>query len=94
MSAVIELNQIRQHYGRLQVLHDVSWSLQAGEIMGLFGHNGAGKTTTVRLILGLIRPTSGQLKVLGGPAWKPCSTLPVLRVRRSARSVSCWNRWA
>lgn len=68
MSAVIELNQIRQHYGKLQVLHDVSWSLGTGEIMGLFGHNGAGKTTTVRLILGLIRPTSGELKVLGGQA--------------------------
>ena len=68
MTAVVELNQVSQHYGKLQVLHDISWSLQPGEIMGLFGHNGAGKTTTIRLILGLIRPSGGELKVLGGQA--------------------------
>lgn len=68
MSAVVELNQVCQHYGKFQVLHDISWNLQPGEIMGLFGHNGAGKTTTVRLILGLIRHSSGELKVLGGQA--------------------------
>ena len=68
MSAVVELNQVCQHYGKFQVLHDISWNLQPGEIMGLFGHNGAGKTTTVRLILGLIQHSSGELKVLGGQA--------------------------
>lgn len=71
MSAVVELEQVQQHYGKLQVLHDVSWQLQPGEIMGLFGHNGAGKTTTVRLILGLIRHSSGVLNVLGGQAQDP-----------------------
>lgn len=68
MSAVVELKQVQQHYGKLQVLHDISWDLQPGEIMGLFGHNGAGKTTTVRLILGLIRHSGGELRVLGGDA--------------------------
>lgn len=68
MTAVVELNQVSQHYGKLQVLHEISWSLQPGEIMGLFGHNGAGKTTSIRLILGLIRPSGGELKVLGGQA--------------------------
>ena len=68
MSNVVELEQVQQYYGKLQVLHDMSWQLQAGEIMGLFGHNGAGKTTTVRLILGLIRESGGKVRVLGGDA--------------------------
>lgn len=71
MTAVVELNQVTQHYGKLQVLHGISWTLQPGEIMGLFGHNGAGKTTSIRLILGLIRPSGGELKVLGGQAHDP-----------------------
>lgn len=68
MNNVVELEQVQLHFGKLKVLHDMSWQLQAGEIMGLFGHNGAGKTTSVRLILGLIRQSSGQVKVLGGEA--------------------------
>ncbi len=68
MNNVVELDQVQLHFGKLKVLHDMSWQLQAGEIMGLFGHNGAGKTTSVRLILGLIRQSSGQVKVLGGEA--------------------------
>lgn len=68
MTTVVELEQIQQYYGSLQVLHDMSWQLKAGEIMGLFGHNGAGKTTTVRLILGLIRESAGGVRVLGGEA--------------------------
>src|SRR5690554_1074064 len=66
MTVVVELKQVRQSYGDLRVLHDVSLRLKAGEVMGLFGHNGAGKTTTVRLILGLINASAGEVRVLGG----------------------------
>lgn len=66
MTVVVELKQVRQSYGDLRVLHDVSLQLKAGEVMGLFGHNGAGKTTTVRLILGLINASAGEVRVLGG----------------------------
>ena len=68
MTQVVELQQVQQSYGELQVLHDMNWQLGSGEVMGLFGHNGAGKTTTVRLILGLISASSGQVRVLGGDA--------------------------
>ncbi len=68
MTLVVELEQVQQSYGQLQVLHDMTWQLHAGEVMGLFGHNGAGKTTTVRLILGLINASSGKVRVLGGDA--------------------------
>lgn len=68
MTVVVELNQVQQSYGDLQVLHDMTWQLNAGEVLGLFGHNGAGKTTTVRLILGLIQASAGKVQVLGGRA--------------------------
>jgi len=68
MTVVVELKQVQQSYGDLQVLHDMNWQLRAGEVLGLFGHNGAGKTTTVRLILGLIQASSGEVRVLGGEA--------------------------
>lgn len=65
---VVELKNVRQKYGQMLVLDDNSWQLGAGQVLGLFGHNGAGKTTTVRLILGLIEESAGQVKVLGGSA--------------------------
>ncbi|QEY58287.1 ABC transporter ATP-binding protein [Pseudomonas sp. C27(2019)] len=63
---VVELKNVQQKYGKMLVLDDNSWQLGAGQVLGLFGHNGAGKTTTVRLILGLIEESAGQVKVLGG----------------------------
>lgn len=63
---VVELKNVQQKYGKMLVLDDNSWQLGAGQVLGLFGHNGAGKTTTVRLILGLIKESAGQVKVLGG----------------------------
>ena len=50
---------------RTCVLQGVSLTVNAGETYGLLGPNGAGKTTTLKLLLGLTRPTSGTLKVLG-----------------------------
>lgn len=50
------------------VLSDVSLSVTKGEIFGFLGHNGAGKTTTMKILLGLLRPTSGRVDVLGATA--------------------------
>ncbi|WP_300657518.1 ABC transporter ATP-binding protein [Pseudomonas sp.] len=61
----VEIEGVRQHYDRLTVLHDLSLCLGEGEVLGLFGHNGAGKTTTMKLILGLLQPSEGQVRVLG-----------------------------
>lgn len=58
----------RRHLGRTTLtrgIDDVSFSLASGEIFGLLGLNGSGKTTTIKLLLGLLRPTSGRLAVLG-----------------------------
>ncbi|MDT8390406.1 MAG: ABC transporter ATP-binding protein [Lentisphaeria bacterium] len=54
-----------------QGLHDLSLSIEQGEIFGFLGPNGAGKTTTIKLLLGLMKPTAGDLLVLGGKPAEP-----------------------
>src|SRR5207237_3734989 len=51
--------------GTLTAVHNLSFAVEAGEIYGLLGPNGAGKTTTLRMLLGLLRPTSGQASIAG-----------------------------
>ena len=61
----IRLESLSKHYGDVTANDDVSFTLESGEIFGYLGPNGAGKTTTIRLLLGLIKPTSGTAEVLG-----------------------------
>jgi len=63
--ATVELCAVDKFYGKSQVLSNMTLSLQAGEVLGLFGHNGAGKSTMMKLILGLIEPDAGSVKALG-----------------------------
>ena len=53
---------------RVRVLHELGLEVQAGEVFGFLGPNGAGKTTTLKLLTGLIHPTTGSATVLGEPA--------------------------
>ncbi len=62
---VIETNALTKFYGRARGIKDISLSVEQGDFFGFIGPNGAGKSTTIRLLLGLIRPTSGSAKVLG-----------------------------
>jgi ABC-2 type transport system ATP-binding protein len=62
---VIEVNALTKKFGREPVLKGIDLAVQKGEVFGFLGPNGAGKTTTMRLILGLLAPTSGQALVLG-----------------------------
>jgi ABC-type branched-subunit amino acid transport system ATPase component len=64
---LVELRGIHAGYGGIEVLHGVDLAVPAGSVTALLGPNGAGKTTTVRLLLGLIRPTSGTATVGGLP---------------------------
>lgn len=61
----VEIQGVSQRYGSMTVLHDLHLSLGEGEVLGLFGHNGAGKTTSMKLILGLLAPSLGEVRVLG-----------------------------
>lgn len=61
----VSLNAVSKSYGSETVVSDVSLNIQAGECVVLVGHNGAGKTTLMKLMLGLTRPTTGSVEVLG-----------------------------
>jgi len=63
---VIHFDRVSKRYADAVALNDVSLSLTGGEVIGLLGPNGAGKTTLMRVILGLVQPTSGVATVLGG----------------------------
>ncbi|GIE78436.1 ABC transporter [Actinoplanes philippinensis] len=65
MDDVIVLDQLTKTYGRRRGLAGLTLRVHAGEVLGFLGPNGAGKSTTIRLLLDLIRPTSGTLRVLG-----------------------------
>ncbi len=63
--AIARLNSVTKRYGQVTALDSFSLSLHAGEVVALLGPNGAGKTTAVRLLLGLISPNAGSVRVLG-----------------------------
>jgi ABC-2 type transport system ATP-binding protein len=62
---VIEVSNLRKQYGQRVAVHDVSFTVERGEIFGILGPNGAGKTTTVECVEGLRRPDGGTTRVLG-----------------------------
>jgi branched-chain amino acid transport system ATP-binding protein len=62
---MLELKSVRAGYGTFQALFDVSLEVRRGEAVGVIGPNGAGKTTLMRVVSGLIRPTSGSLVMEG-----------------------------
>lgn len=62
---MIKLAAVHKHYRHVHALKGIDLELNAGEVLGLFGHNGAGKTTTIKLILGLIQASSGAVQVMG-----------------------------
>jgi len=62
---VLELDSVTAGYGRTTVLRDVSFSVEPGTVTAMLGPNGAGKTTVLRTASGLVRPTSGQVRIDG-----------------------------
>lgn len=65
MSPAIELTRLRKQYGRRTAVDSLDLRIEPGTVFGLIGPNGAGKTTTLRMILDIIRPTAGAIRVLG-----------------------------
>ncbi len=62
---MIEVDHLTKHYGTFVAVDDLSFTVAAGEIVGLVGPNGAGKTTTLRCLVGILRPTTGTVRIGG-----------------------------
>ena len=62
---VLSVSHLRKIYGTTTAVDDVSFDIAPGEIVGLLGPNGAGKTTTINMILGVLEPTSGSIRIEG-----------------------------
>lgn len=65
MGVVLEVKDVKKHIGKRQIIKGISFDIKEGEIFGFLGPNGAGKTTTIRMLVGLIAPNSGSIKIMG-----------------------------
>ncbi|MFZ0815234.1 MAG: ABC transporter ATP-binding protein [Candidatus Sulfotelmatobacter sp.] len=70
-TVVASLEAVSQNYGEVRALRNVNFTVGAGQVVALLGPNGAGKTTAVKLMLGLLQPTSGKVRVFGGDPTSP-----------------------
>jgi len=62
---MIEVHNVTKYYGQVRALHNVSFSVKTGEVVGLLGPNGSGKTTLMRILTGFFPPTEGKVVVAG-----------------------------
>ena len=84
---MIEATHLTKRYGTKTAVNDVSFSLRPGQVTGFLGPNGAGKSTTMRMLVGLDRPTSGSITVLGKPYAEHRNPLSVVGALLDAKGV-------
>jgi ABC-2 type transport system ATP-binding protein len=62
---IIKIKDLKKFFGEVKAVNGISFEVHQGEVFGLLGPNGAGKTTTIKLLLGLLEPTEGEMNVFG-----------------------------
>ena len=95
MTKLLEVRNLDPHVRRAQAVAGVSFSVRAGELLGLIGPNGAGKSTLYNLIAGAIAPTSGEIVFKGRSVagWKPYRRrAPASRARFRSPSLIVTSR--
>lgn len=70
MYKLVEVKGLQKNFGQFQALKDISFEVNAGEVLGYIGPNGAGKSTTIRILLGIIRATQGKVQIFGKDVWQ------------------------
>ncbi len=63
--SILEITRVSKRFGPRTIIQDLSLTVEAGTVFGFLGPNGAGKTTTIRLITGILRPTTGSIRIAG-----------------------------
>lgn len=70
MTKIVEVQGLQKKFGKVQALSDVTFTVEAGEVVGFIGPNGAGKSTTIRILLGIIKRDAGNAEIFGKDVWK------------------------
>ncbi|KAF1305157.1 ABC transporter ATP-binding protein [Candidatus Enterococcus willemsii] len=70
MTEVVKIQGLQKKFGKTLALSDVTFSVNAGEVVGFIGPNGAGKSTTIRTLLGIINRNAGDVQIFGKDVWK------------------------
>lgn len=75
MESAISISGLHKSFGRTHALDGLDLTVDRGDVHGFLGPNGAGKTTTLRILLGLLRPDAGTVRLLGGDPWRDAVAL-------------------
>lgn len=70
MEEIIKVEGLQKKFGKFTALHNVTFTVKAGEVVGFIGPNGAGKSTTIRTLLGIINRDGGEARIFGKDVWK------------------------
>ncbi len=65
MNTIVSVKNLSKNFNEIKAVNDLSFSVEKGQVYGFLGQNGAGKSTTIRMLLTLIKPTSGQIEIFG-----------------------------
>ena len=90
--SVVAVDGLTKRYGSAVAVDSVSFDVPAGEVIGLLGPNGAGKTTAMKMLLGLVKPTSGRASVLGAEPGSPEFAHAIQRVGALIESPALYER--
>ena len=63
MTYLVEVRELKKNYSSKEAVKNISFNIKENEILGLLGPNGSGKTTTIGMLLGLLKPSAGQIKI-------------------------------
>lgn len=92
MSNVIEVTNLSKNFGEIKAVDNISFAIEKGEIFGFLGPNGAGKTTTIRCLMDFIRPSSGNISIMGFDSQKDSARIKK-QIGYLSGNVKLYNGW-
>lgn len=90
MNEIVKVQGLQKKFGKFQALKDVTFTVNAGEVVGFIGPNGAGKSTTIRILLGIIQRDAGNAQIFGKDVWKDSLEIHK-RISYVPGDVSLWG---